>query len=107
MLVDLRNKGLTGRAAELALDAAGITVNKNTVPNETQSPFVTSGIRIGTPAVTTRGLREPEMIRIADLIDRVLARAGSPDVAAEVREEVRELVGDFPLYAATVGTPVR
>jgi glycine hydroxymethyltransferase len=107
MLVDLRNKGLTGRAAELALDAAGITVNKNTVPNETQSPFVTSGIRIGTPAVTTRGLKEPEMIRVADLIDRVLASAGSPDVGVEVREEVRELVADFPLYAATAGTPAR
>ena len=104
MLVDLRNKGLTGRAAEAALDAAGITVNKNTVPNETQSPFVTSGIRIGTPAVTTRGLKEPEMRRIAELIDRVLVNAGDAATASAVRDEVRELVGGFPLYAvATVG----
>ena len=72
MLVDLRNKGLTGKVAEKALDLAAITVNKNTVPKETQSPFVTSGIRIGTPAVTTRGMRESEMERIADLIDQVL-----------------------------------
>ncbi len=72
MLVDLRNKGLTGKVAEQALDRAGITVNKNTVPRETQSPFVTSGIRIGTPAVTTRGMGEAEMERIAGLIDRVL-----------------------------------
>src|SRR6476619_5084203 len=72
MLVDLRSKGLTGKVAEQALDRARITVNKNTVPKETQSPFVTSGIRIGTAAVTTRGLREPEMRRIAELIDTTL-----------------------------------
>src|SRR5258705_4700926 len=72
MLVDLRNKGLTGKVAEKALDVAGITVNKNTVPKETQSPFVTSGVRIGTPAVTTRGMKEGEMEKIAALIDRVL-----------------------------------
>jgi glycine hydroxymethyltransferase len=107
MLVDLRNKGLTGRAAEVALDSAGITVNKNTVPNETESPFVTSGIRIGTPAVTTRGLKEQEMERIAELIDRVLTSAGAADVAVAVREEVRELVGNFPLYSVTAGTAGR
>ncbi len=107
MLVDLRNKGLTGRAAEVALDAAGITVNKNTVPNETQSPFVTSGIRIGTPAVTTRGLGESEMLRVAELIDRVLINAGNADVAAGVRDEVRELVGSFPLYAVSTVGPTR
>src|SRR5258706_7249151 len=72
MLVDLRNKGLTGKVAEKALDAAGITVNKNTVPKETQSTFVTSGIRIGTPAVTTRGMKQDEMRRIAALIDAAL-----------------------------------
>ena len=98
MLVDLRNKGLTGKVAEKALDLAAITVNKNTVPKETQSPFVTSGIRIGTPAVTTRGMREPEMERIAELIDRVLVSAEDPGVAERVKEEVRSLSSAFPLY---------
>jgi len=98
MLVDLRNKGLTGKAAEKALDLAAITVNKNTVPKETQSPFVTSGIRIGTPAVTTRGMRESEMERIADLIDQVLMSAEDAGVAARVKEEVRALSNAFPLY---------
>jgi glycine hydroxymethyltransferase len=98
MLVDLRNKGLTGKVAEKALDVAGITVNKNTVPKETQSPFVTSGIRIGTPAVTTRGLKEPEMRRVAGLIDRVLAAPADEAVARAVREDVRELTSTFPLY---------
>ena len=100
MLVDLRNKGLTGKAAEKALDLAAITVNKNTVPKETQSPFVTSGIRIGTPAVTTRGMRESEMERIADLIDQVLMSAEDASVAARVKEEVRTLANAFPLYPA-------
>jgi glycine hydroxymethyltransferase len=98
MLVDLRNKSITGKAAERALDQAGITVNKNTVPKETQSPFVTSGIRIGTPAVTTRGMKEPEMELIAGLIDRVVASAGDPNVASSVREEVLDLTKRFPLY---------
>jgi glycine hydroxymethyltransferase len=98
MLVDLRSKGLTGKVAEKALDQAGITVNKNTVPKETQSPFVTSGIRIGTPAVTTRGMREPEMARVAELIDRVLADAESAAVQAEIKAQVRELTDRFPLY---------
>src|SRR5262249_10044423 len=98
MLVDLRNKNLTGKVAEKALDLAGITVNKNTVPKETQSPFVTSGIRIGTPAVTTRGFKEPEMRRVAELIDRVLSAPTDESVAKAVREEVRELANAFPLY---------
>jgi len=98
--VDLRSKGLTGKAAEKALDLAGITVNKNTVPKETQSPFVTSGVRIGTPAVTTRGMREPEMARIAELIDQVLMSAEDVSVASRVKDEVRALAGSFPLYPA-------
>jgi glycine hydroxymethyltransferase len=98
MLVDLRNKNLTGKVAEKALDLAGITVNKNTVPKETQSPFVTSGIRIGTPAVTTRGFKEPEMHRVAQLIDRVLSAPTDADAARSVREDVRELTLSFPLY---------
>jgi glycine hydroxymethyltransferase len=105
MLVDLRNKGLTGKIAQTALDNAGITVNKNTVPKETQSPFVTSGVRIGTPAVTTRGMREGEMRRIADLIDRVLRAPEDQNVLNAVRGEVRELANAFPLYpvSATAG----
>ena len=98
MLVDLRSRNLTGKVAEKALDLAGITVNKNTVPKETQSPFVTSGIRIGTPAVTTRGMKEPEMDRIADLINTVLSAADDAALAARVRENVRELTSRFPLY---------
>ncbi len=100
MLCDLRSKGatLTGKLAENALDKAGITVNKNTVPKETQSPFVTSGIRIGTPAVTTRGMREPEMVRIAGLIDRVLAAPEDAAVLASVKREVHAMTAEFPLY---------
>jgi glycine hydroxymethyltransferase len=98
MLVDLRNHDLTGKVAEKALDRAAITVNKNTVPNETQSPFVTSGIRIGTPAVTTRGMGEAEMARIAELIDTVLGAPEDGDVAARVSADVRELTERFPLY---------
>jgi len=98
MLVDLRNKGVTGKVAEKALDHAGITVNKNTVPAETESPFVTSGIRIGTPALTTRGLGVDEMRAIAGLIDRVIAKPDDEQVATAVRGEVREMCGRFPLY---------
>ncbi len=97
MLVDLRPKDLTGKAAEKTLDQAGITVNKNTIPDDPQSPFVTSGIRLGTPALTTRGMGPGEMERIAELIDRALTR---PDEATltRVREEVGELSSTFPLY---------
>ena len=100
MLADLRPKSatLTGKLAEHALNEAGITVNKNTVPGETQSPFVTSGIRIGTPAVTTRGMHEPEMQRIADLIDRVLDAPEDEKVAAAVKVKVQALAEEFPLY---------
>jgi len=105
MLVDLRNRGLTGKIAQTSLDNAGITVNKNTVPKETQSPFVTSGIRIGTPAVTTRGMKEGEMRRIAELIDRVLRAPEDQNVLNAVRGEVRDLANAFPLYpvSATAG----
>ena len=100
MLCDLRARdaALTGKVAEQALDRAGITVNKNTVPKETQSPFVTSGIRIGTPAVTTRGMREPEMRRIAGFIDRVLAAPADEAGLAAVRADVHALTREFPLY---------
>ena len=98
MLVDLRSKGLTGKVAEAVLDRAGITVNKNTVPRETQSPFVTSGIRIGTPAVTTRGMDPAAMHEVAACIDRVLSAPEDAAVVAAVREDVRALAGRFPLY---------
>jgi glycine hydroxymethyltransferase len=99
MLVDLRSRGLTGKVAQISLDAAAITVNKNTVPKETQSPFVTSGIRVGTSAVTTRGMGEHEMVRVARLIDRVLAAPEDMNVAAMVRDDVHALTREFPLYA--------
>jgi glycine hydroxymethyltransferase len=102
LLVDLRGKGVTGKAAEKSLDRAGITVNKNTVPGETESPFVTSGVRIGTPALTTRGLGVSEMREIAALIDRVIASPDDEKTADRVRGEVRELCGRFPLYGEWV-----
>ena len=100
MLIDLRPKSdsLTGKVAENTLVRADITVNKNAVPFETRSPFVTSGIRIGTPAVTTRGMKEPEMIKIADLIDRVLINTEDDSIISQVRKEVNELSLRFPLY---------
>jgi glycine hydroxymethyltransferase len=103
MLIDLRNRDITGKDAERALGAADVTVNKNTVPGETQSPFVTSGIRIGTPAVTTRGMGESEMRTIATLIDEVLRAPNDASVAQRVKGRVRELAGGFPLYRATAG----
>ncbi|MBA2686750.1 MAG: serine hydroxymethyltransferase [Gemmatimonadaceae bacterium] len=107
MLVDLRSKNITGKAAEKALDVAGITVNKNTVPNETQSPFVTSGIRIGTPAVTTRGMKEPEMERIAELINDVISAPEDTANFAKVKDAVRELTDRFPLYPNSFNPPAR
>ncbi|OLB05129.1 MAG: serine hydroxymethyltransferase [Candidatus Rokuibacteriota bacterium] len=98
ILVDLTSRGLTGKEAQEALDRAWITVNKNTIPFETKSPMVTSGIRLGTPAVTTRGMREPEMAEIAGLIDRALSKVGAVAVEASVRDQVQELTNRFPLY---------
>ncbi len=103
LLVDLTPKGLTGKDAQEALDRAWITVNKNTIPYETRSPMVTSGIRIGTPAVTTRGMAEPEMAEIARLIDRILGTLGDASVEASVRGEVQELTARFPLYPERLG----
>jgi len=95
MLLDLRNKGITGKQADHALEEAGITVNKNTIPFDPQSPFVTSGIRIGTPAVTTRGMKEKEMELIAELINKVISNVENQEVIDLVREEVRKLCGKF------------
>jgi glycine hydroxymethyltransferase len=99
LLVDLSARNVTGKDAQEALDRAWITVNKNTVPFETRSPMVTSGIRLGTPALTTRGMREGEMQIVAELIDRVLSQLGSTAVEAAVRGEVQALTSRFPLYA--------
>jgi glycine hydroxymethyltransferase len=98
LLVDLRNKGLTGKQAEEALGRAGITVNKNSVPFDTESPLVTSGIRIGTAAVTTRGMKEREMEEIAALIARILHKTGDEKMQEEVRHRVAALCAAFPLY---------
>jgi glycine hydroxymethyltransferase len=99
ILVDLTDRKVTGRDAQEALDRAWITVNKNTVPFDTRGPMVTSGVRLGTPAVTTRGMRAAEMEVIATLIDRVLSQPGSASVEAAVRGEVQSLTGRFPLYS--------
>jgi len=98
MLIDLRSKGLTGKHAEAVLEKAGITVNKNMVPFDDQSPFVTSGMRIGTPAMTTRGFGPDEFETVVTMIDRVLASGDPDDAATAVRAEVRELCRRFPLY---------
>ncbi|MDV2495209.1 MAG: serine hydroxymethyltransferase [bacterium] len=102
MLLDLRETKITGKDAEEALDEAGITVNKNVIPFEARSPFVTSGIRIGTPAVTTRGMKEPEMETIGDLIARVLNDIDRDDVKTSVRDDVRSLTAKFPIYQETM-----
>ncbi|TDG37732.1 serine hydroxymethyltransferase [Pedobacter changchengzhani] len=98
MLIDLRNKNITGKVAENALEKAEITVNKNMVPFDDKSPFVTSGIRIGTAAITTRGLKEAEMVKIVDLIDQVLTNPEDEANLNAVKEEVYKLVSNFPLY---------
>ncbi len=99
ILVDLQDRGeLTGKDAERALDAAAITVNKNTVPGESRSPFVTSGLRVGTSALTSRGMAEPEMVRVADWIADVLEGPDDADRHEEIRREVLELCRSFPLY---------
>ncbi len=95
MLIDLRNKGITGKQAENALEESGITVNKNAVPFDTQPPMVTSGIRVGTPAMTTRGMKEDEMVNIAELIDRVLVNIDNEQVKNQVLCDVKELCKKF------------
>ncbi|NWG18838.1 MAG: serine hydroxymethyltransferase [Chloroflexi bacterium] len=97
MLIDLRNKGVSGKAAQEALDRAAITTNKNAVPNDDRSPLITSGIRLGTPALTTRGMKEAEMEQVAALIDEVITHIDDDRVAHRVREEVRELCTRFPV----------
>ncbi len=99
MLVDLTDKKITGKEAEEALGKVGITVNKNTIPGDTQSPFVTSGIRIGTPAITTRGMKEKEMEKIGEFITETLNNIGNEKKYAVIREEVRKLCEEFMFYS--------
>jgi glycine hydroxymethyltransferase len=105
LMVDLRESHpeLTGKEAEHALERAGMTVNKNTIPGETRSPFVTSGLRIGTPAVTTRGLGEQDMHQIADWVAAVLTDASDEAVISKTRAEVETLCASFPLYEELAG----
>jgi glycine hydroxymethyltransferase len=98
MLVDLRNKNATGKQAEIALDKAGITCNKNAVPYDTQPPLVTSGIRLGTAAMTTRGMKEDDMVFIAELINKVITNIDNEPVYNQVKAEIKEFAGKFPLH---------
>ncbi len=98
ILVDLRNKNLTGKIAEESLDQAGITVNKNMVPFDTESPFVTSGIRLGTPALTTRGFKEEQFTEVVRLIDTVLQQPENESTLQSVKKQVQEICAEFPLY---------
>ena len=98
MLIDLRNKGITGKKAQESLDRAHITLNKNSVPYDDKSPFVTSGIRVGVPAVTTRGLKEAQMLTIVELIDTVLKNADDQTVIDTVKASVMNLMREYPLY---------
>jgi len=100
ILIDLQDKGLTGKDAEAALQSANITTNKNSVPNDPQSPFVTSGIRIGTPAMTTRGFKEAESAQVANWICDILEDLSNQETISRVKAEVTELCGRFPVYSA-------
>ena len=103
MLVDLHNKGITGKEAEELLEQAGLTVNKNAIPFDTESRFVTGGIRIGTPSVTTRGLKENGMVQVANWINRVITSRDSSEIA-RIRQEVRALCDQYPIYPEIVRT---
>jgi len=98
ILIDLTNKGITGKAAEKKLEKAGITVNKNMIPFDEKSPFITSGIRIGTPAITTRGMQKDDMKKIVSLIDMVIKNTNDDHKLLSVKNEVNELCKLFPLY---------
>ena len=98
MLVDLRPKGVTGKMAEEGLEKAGITCNKNSIPNDPEKPFITSGVRLGTPAITARGMKEDEAVQIAEMIIKVLENVNDDEKIAEVKNEVLKLAEKFPLY---------
>ena len=99
ILIDLSNKAMTGKVAENALEKAGITVNKNMVPFDERSPFITSGIRIGTPAITTRGMSQDDMVKIVALIDAIIEKSDDEDNIVRVKAEVKDLCASFPLYS--------
>ena len=99
MLIDLRNKGITGKDAEIALGKAHITVNKNMVPFDTESPFVTSGIRLGTAAITSRGINGDDILSIVSLIDATIEQHTNEGAMAEIRTQVEQLMGSKPLFA--------
>ena len=98
ILIDLTNKNITGKSAENCLEKAGITVNKNMVPFDKKSPFITSGIRVGTPAVTTRGMKEAQMEIIAEMIDSIIINYENEKKINNIKNQVKELCGDYPLY---------
>ncbi|HDP70507.1 MAG TPA: serine hydroxymethyltransferase [Actinobacteria bacterium] len=98
-LVDLTNRGITGRQAEVALENVGIIINRSTIPFETKSPYVTSGIRVGTPAVTTRGMKEKEMEKIGELMKETLENVDNGEIYTKVKDEVKKLCEEFPLYS--------
>ena len=99
VLIDLTNKGVSGKAAEKTLEKAGITVNKNMVPFDKRSPFITSGIRIGSPAITTRGMGEDEMAQIINYIDKIISNIEDESIIEKVKTEVQTLCSSFPLYS--------
>jgi glycine hydroxymethyltransferase len=101
LLVDLTNTGVTGKEAEDVLDRVGITVNKNTIPFEPKSAAVTSGIRLGTPVVTTRGMLEPEMERIVGWMDEALAKRDNETRLSQIRQEVERFAAEYPLFVAS------
>jgi glycine hydroxymethyltransferase len=98
MLIDLRNKNITGKKAQETLDKAAITLNKNAVPFDDKSPFVTSGIRVGVPAITTRGMKENDMRTVVDFVDNVLMNLDNENVITSVRNDVKDFMKQFVLY---------
>ena len=98
ILVDLRNKGISGKDLEIALGEINITVNKNSVPNDPRSPFITSGIRIGTPAVTTRGFKENEVTQVSRWISEIINDFNNLELRRNIKKEVQKLTSNFPVY---------
>ena len=98
LLIDLTNKGISGKEAQIALDKAGVTVNKNMIPDDPRSPMDPSGIRLGTPAITTRGMKEKEMEKVAAWIDKAITNYKDESVLSTIKKEVAELTKSFPLY---------
>jgi len=99
ILIDLTNKNITGKEAEIVLEKAGITINKNMIPFDRHSPFITSGIRIGTPAITTRGLKEDDSIRIVEFIDASLQQKANDSELARIKLQIKNWISDFPLFS--------